>query len=551
MPIALVFPNQYRLGMSNLGFQLVYDLLNQEEDIVCERLFLPPDLSVPLSVESGRPLRDFPFVFFSVSFEQDFVSLVRIFELSSIKPLSRERRQDKKIAPGHPLVVCGGVVTFINPEPLAPFIDLFIVGEAEPVLSDLAGTLVQAAQQRDMDRDGLLHELVTELPGCYVPEMYEMHYDQSDRLIYIDQQEGAPARVKKVDLASLEVASHSTILTPDAEFADLYLTELGRGCSRGCRFCAAGFVYRPPRLWPAAAIINGLSARPENVQRIGLLGMEMARQEDLAAVASYLLRESCTLSFSSLRADAIGPELLSLLAKSGLKSAAIAPDGGSERLRHVINKGLGEDELLWAAEVLVKAGVTNLKLYFMIGLPTETWDDLEELIQLTMKIKKTILAIGRARGKLATLTLSVNPFVPKAWTPFQFCAFNPISILKKKIGFIRKKLKHEHNIRILADKVENTLSQAVLARGDRRLGEILLHVVREGGNWQHVFKRHDIDVLDYVRKREASEVFCWEVIDPGVSREYLWYEYQKAYAGRKTSPCQPAKCKRCGVCHGK
>ncbi|MEA3546169.1 MAG: radical SAM protein, partial [Thermodesulfobacteriota bacterium] len=363
--------------------------------------------------------------------------------------------------------------------------------------------------------------------------------------------ENVPVRVKKVTLADSYVAGHSSILTPDAEFSDLFLTELGRGCSRGCRFCAAGFVYRPPRLWSAESIIRALAEKPEDVKRIGLLGMEMARPADLSAIASYLLRESCSLSFSSLRADAIGPELLALLEESGLKTAAIAPDGGSERLRKVINKGLSEEELLWAAELLVRAGVTNLKLYFMIGLPTETWDDLEELVQLTLKIKRKILEVGRSKGRVSTLTLSLNPFVPKAWTPFQFCAFDQVAVLKKKIKFLRKKFSRQANMKLLVDKVENAFFQAMLARGDRTVGAVLHDLVQSGRNWQHVYKEKGADPACHaMRTRDRDEFFCWEVIDIGVKREYLWQEYQKALTGQTTIKCKPEKCKRCGACHG-
>ena len=548
--MALVFPNHYRLGMSNLGFQIVYDMLNRNADVVCERFFLHQATTPPRSVESGRPLTDFPFVFFSVSFEQDYLSLVSILVQGGIAPFADQRRQKGKISPGKPLVICGGVVTFINPEPLAPFVDLFVVGEAEPILPALTAFLVEQARQGEMERAEILQQVAL-FPGCYVPEFYNIQTDGMGNLTAIEAGEGVPARIKKVTLFDSDVAGHSRILTPDAEFSDLFLTELGRGCSRGCRFCAAGFVYRPPRLWSADAIIRALAEKPEGVKRVGLLGMEMARPADLSTIASYLLQESCSLSFSSLRADAIGPELLALLEKSGLRTAAIAPDGGSERLRKVINKGLGEEELLWAAELLVRAGVTNLKLYFMIGLPTETWDDLEELVQLTLKIKSKILEVGRSKGKVSNLTLSLNPFVPKAWTPFQFCAFDQVVVLKKKIKFLRKKFSRQANMKLLVDKVENVFFQAMLARGDRNVGVVLYDLVQSGRNWQHVYKEKGVDPARYaMRTRDRDELFCWEVIDIGVKREYLWQEYQKALTGQSTIKCKPEKCKRCGACHG-
>ncbi len=551
IPMALVFPNVYRLGMANLGFQIVYDILNRHPDIVCERVFLPEISARPLSLESRHPLTDFPFVFFSVSFEQDFPDLVRIILLSGILPMAADRASAGGVTPGNPLVVCGGVATFINPEPLAPFIDLFVVGEAEAVLPELSDWLARADKNLLADRKALLEEIAARFPGCYSPGFYQPCYNADGSLSGVEVTDNLPKRIKKVFLEDQEVAGHSRILTPEAEFSDLYLAELGRGCSRGCRFCAAGFVYRPPRLWSAGAIIKALAERPEAIKRIGLLGMEMARPDDLAAVSRYLLQESCSLSFSSLRADAIGPELITLLRKSGLKSAAIAPDGASERLRSVINKGLSEDDLLWAAEMLVGAGVMNLKLYFMIGLPTENWDDLNELVELTGKIKKIILAMGRKNKKLANILLSVNPFVPKAWTPFQYSAFAEIAAIKKKIKFIRQQCGSRANIRISVDKPENVFFQAMLAKGDRRLAEVLLELAGRSRNWQHVCRDQGIDPAWYaVRTRERDEIFPWDIIDPGVSRDYLWHEYRKGLNAETTVKCDTAKCKRCGVCNG-
>ncbi len=551
LPIALVFPNRYRLGMSNLGFQLVYAQLNNDPDIVCERVFLPEDdADQPLSVESGRPLRDFPLIFCSLSFEDDYPNLLRMLVGGGVAPSAEERsQQSDHIQAGAPLLVAGGVATFINPEPLASFVDLFVIGEAEvalpPVLAALkAGVAVT-------ERQAMLQQLATEVPGCYVPSLYTPVYDENGVFLSFQVAEGVPERVLKLTAPRQETAGHSELLSPDAEFSDLYLTELGRGCSRGCRFCAAGFVYRPPRLWDADAIVRAFEERPRDVQRIGLLGMEMARADDLAVLAGYLLDEACSLSFSSLRADVIGPRLVELLGKSGLKSAAIAPDGGSERLRRVINKGITELELLTAAEALAEIGVTNLKLYYMIGLPTETDADLDEMVDLTLRIRERVMAVGRRKGYLGTLTLSVNCFVPKPWTPFQFYPFAPVKVLKKRLQYLRKTLGREANIRIVADHPDRAFFQASLAKADRRIGPALLAFAVEGGNWRQVMKRQGLVLEDYVlRERGQTESFPWEVVDHGIQREYLWREYQKALADKLTVPCDTSRCQRCGVCDG-
>jgi radical SAM superfamily enzyme YgiQ (UPF0313 family) len=556
LPIALIYPNKYGLGMSNLGFQIVYHLLNQNDSIVAERVFLPESGTKPLSLESGRPLADFPLLFFSVSFEQDYQHLIMMLKLSGIPPLTAERSETTqkitaRAAGGQPLVVAGGVATFMNPEPLAPFVDLFIIGEAEPVLGPLMNHLIPGIGTKN--KQELLAEIGVNLHGCYVPAFYDVTYDSNGiareylpRKGYAD----LPRRIKKVRLdATGNVAGHSTILTPLAEFSDLFMTELGRGCSRGCRFCAAGFIYRPPRLWQAETIINAIDSRPDGSSRVGLLGMEMARPEDVALIADHLSNQSCSLSFSSLRADIIDSSLLKLLGSSNLKSAAIAPDGGSERLRLVINKGITENDVLAAAEILVKKGIHNLKLYFMIGLPTESQSDLDEMVGLIMKVKKKILSVGRSRGRLSTLTLSINCFIPKPWTPFQFHPMEKVVSLKQKLKFIRKKIAGEPNIRIKTENPEKAFFQAVLSRGDRRVGSVLLSMVLNNCSWKQAFIMENLDPDDYtLRQRDASEPFPWEIIDHGIERKYLWSEYRKALEEKTTVPCDTSRCRRCGVC---
>lgn len=549
LPVALVYPNVYQVGMSNLGMQHVYALVNAHPDIVCERVFLPDEGHNPLSVESGRHLRDFPVHLCAISFEQDYVNLLRLFRYADIEPLAAERRRVCQNRSDVPLIIAGGVATFINPEPLAPFIDLFLLGEAEPVLPKLLQCLLQKLNDGNLaaNRDQWLQELAVSVPGCYVPHLYEMVYDTS-RLVEIRVREGAPARVKKAVLDSVAQSGHSQLLTPNTEFGDLYLTELGRGCSRGCRFCAAGFVYRPPRLWSAESIIGAFAEKPAAISRVGLLGMEMARPEDLAHVAQHLLEASCSLSFSSLRADAITPELVELLKASKIKTAAIAPDGASERLRKVINKGITEEDVLLAANILVSGGVANLKLYFMIGLPTEKEEDLAELVSLVMLVQDEVNEIGRGRGHLPMISLSINPFVPKAWTPFQFCAFAGVGSLKKKIKYLRKAFAGHPNLRLGIEKPENAFFQAVLARGDRRLAEVLIAMADSTRNWRQQFRDHGIDPEQYTRQRDPDELFPWDIIDHGINRDYLWNEYQRGLDGKNTSACQTETCTRCGVC---
>jgi radical SAM superfamily enzyme YgiQ (UPF0313 family) len=277
--------------------------------------------------------------------------------------------------------------------------------------------------------------------------------------------------------------------------------------------------------------------------------MEMARPQDVTAIAEYLSGQDCSLSFSSLRADIINSPLLKLLGSSGLKSAAVAPDGASERLRLVINKGITEPDVLTAVELLAEQGIGNIKLYFMIGLPTESRADLEEMVTLVLKARKKILTVGRARGRLSTLTLSINCFIPKPWTPFQFHPMEKKASLKEKLKFLRSRLGSLPNVRLKTENPEKAVFQALLSRGDRRVGRALLTMLQHGCTWRQALALENINVDDYIlRQRKGDELFPWEIIDHGIKQRHLWAEYQKALDARTTPACDTARCKRCGVC---
>lgn len=555
-----MYPNTYEVGMSSLGFQVVYTLLNEREDVVCERFFLPEGEEEYLSVESGRLLTDFSFVFFSISFEYDYLNVVKSLLLAGLEPLA-EKRSDQN--PKQPLVVFGGVACFMNPEPLAPFADVMVVGEAEPLLGELVSFL-QSHEGR-VEREIYFIQAAQRFQGIYVPRLYTPVYDSRGRCCEMDAASGLPRRVERVSLKHCDQAGHSELLTPAAEFADLYLTELGRGCSRGCRFCAAGFIYRPPRLWDGDAVVEGLQSRADDVSRIGLVGMEMASDTTLEHVSTYLLESGCALSFSSLRADRINTRLYELLAQSELKSVAIAPDGASERLRRVINKGLNEKDLLLGASRLVEAGIFKLKVYVMVGLPTETFEDLQELLNLIDRMKRIIDEIGKPRGRLTEIYLSVNCFVPKPWTPFQYHPFgvskaiennqrvsvkDVLGNLKKKIAYLKAGLRGLNNIHFQADKPENALFQAILSRGDRRLAKVLVDMVVEGLSWKRGLEKNGLTAEQFaICGYDKDSYFPWYIIDQGISARYLWQEYMKGLQAAITDQCDTEVCRRCGVCH--
>ncbi len=555
---ALLYPNTYPVAISNLGFQILYRLLNSHEAIVCERLVYPQGQEAFRSLESARPLWDFSIIFASISFEQDYPRLAAMLAAGQVPPYAAQRSGPAR--PGHPCVILGGVGVFMNPEPLAPFADLMVLGEAEDILPRLLPYLLDLPQR---DRHDVLYELAQNLPGCYLPAGYQLRYAQDGRVLEIKAAAGLPQRVQRVACLNRSPAGHSELLSPEAELG-MYMTELGRGCTRGCRFCAAGFIYRPPRLWSPEAVLAGLAERPATVQRIGLLGMEMADPSTLDQLARLLSETGCSLSFSSLRADRISPQILHLLSQSGLKSVALAPDGCSQRLRQVINKGLSQETLVQAATALVAAGIYTLKLYVMLGLPTEGQEDLDEFIDLIQAIRAQILPLGKKQGRLCHIFLSVNCFVPKPWTPFQFLPFGGLeedqamkdrqgkaacAALNAKINHLKKALAPIDNLHLRVERPENVLSQAVFSRGDRRLAPVLLDMGTGQTSFKQAMRNQGLSPWQYaMRPRASDELFCWYVVDQGIRPEYLAKEYAKALRAEASPACQPGQCRRCGVC---
>ena len=544
--IALIYPNSYRQGMSNLGFLTVYHLLNQREDCLCERFFLPDaeDLSehqrsgFPLvSLESQRPLGEFDLIAFSISFENDYLHLPTIFSLAKIPLFAAERTS------AQPLVLFGGICAFLNPEPLAEIVDLVAVGEAEPLLPQLLATLIGAST----GRSALLAALAA-LPGIYVPSRYSVEYLPDGTVAALTAIDSAPLSVQRQFLADLDAsASRSFIQTADTEFGDMALSEVSRGCSRGCRFCAAGYIYLPPRERSLDNLLEQVDTGLCQRQKIGLVGAAVADHTQFEPLQQGIIARGGKVSVSSLRLDALTTEEVAGLRASGLRTAAIAPEAGSQRLRELINKGLTEEQILQAVQLLADGDILNLKLYFLIGLPTETQADLDELLQLAEKIRLIWRETGRQRGRLGTLTLSVNPFIPKPFTPLQWVGMDAEKSLKKKLRFLHSKVAQMPNTALISESIRAAVLQAFLSRGDRRIGRLLPELAA-GGNLKQICKKAGLALDFYVtRERDADEIFPWEVIDQGVRRDYLQLEYQRALLGKFTPRCSSG-CRRCGVC---
>jgi radical SAM superfamily enzyme YgiQ (UPF0313 family) len=542
--VALVYPNHYRVGMANLGFQTVYKLLNALEHVVCERMFLPDPgagRTDIVSLESGRKPAEFDCIAFSLSFENDYINVLTVLDKAALPLPSAERTISL------PLILAGGVACFLNPEPLAAFIDCFLLGEAEAVLPDFFERFDPGLERRAMLRD-----LARNVKGVYVPAFYGARYHSSGALCRFEPVADVPHKVERVYATddALTVA-HSTILSRDTTFDKSFLIEVSRGCPHGCRFCAAGYLYRPPRTHRLPDLEGLLLKGAGHTDKIGLVGTAVSDLPDLAALCAAAKRRNLQLGFSSLRADALTPDLVTALRNGGVKTATIAPETGSQRMRQVINKGLDEQTILAAAETLVSGGIPNLKLYFMVGLPTETGEDVKAIVALVKKIKHRFLRTSRSKGRMGEITVSVSSFIPKPFTPFQWVAMDEIKSLKRKIQQIKNGLKKVPNVRVHADVPRWAYVQALLSRGDRRVAQLLTAVHHHQGNWPHTFKNTSLNADFYVhRVRDPEECFPWDFIDHGIDKSFLWREYQRALDGKTSAPCpmDPHNCKLCGVC---
>ena len=544
--VALVYPNTYFVGMSNLGLQIIYEEINEREDSVAERVFLPSKKEMEayertrtplMSVESQRYLCDFEVIGIDITFEMDYFHIPWILKAGQVAVRAEHRREHD------PIVIGGGPCATFNPEPLADFFDAFIIGEGEGVISE-ALEIIYDARRNGVARQELLQKL-SKIAGIYVPSLYEPVYGEHGVFAGYRAEEGVPRRVLRRH-APLVRGGETVVATDFTEFGAMYIVEVARGCGRHCRFCMAGYCYRKPRVRPLEILKAGVDRATELGKKVGLMGAAISDYPEIDALVRYIRSKGLRYSCASLRADSLTADVVQGLADSGQQTITIAPEAGSERLRRVINKGITNDDLRHAVTLAAGAGIPHIRLYIMVGLPTETEEDIDAIITMAEEVQAHMETVG-CHGRL---TLSVNPFIPKPFTPFQWMPMTDKKIVAKRLQRLKKGLRKNRRIEVLVESPKEAYIQGVLARGDRRWSKAIAYAAERNGvkSFLEVCEELDLSMEDELyRSRSECEPQPWDILDMGLRDDYLAEEWHRSTEETYTAPCCDG-CRRCGVC---
>ncbi len=550
--VLLVYPNTRTVALSNLGYQQVFRLLNNMEGVSCD-MFSLPDYWEPGEVEvSSKDIRseklglrpdEFDMIAFSVSYEPDYLHVASVLEYFHI-PLARKKRGDS-----YPLVTAGGSAIFINPEPLGDICDVFFVGEAEEMVNRFFRLFLE---RQWTERDEFFKSAAS-IPGIYIPKFYQPVYS-GDRQTEIQSAPDVPGRVTRHWVEqSKDLCTHSEIHEEEAAFKNMALLEVTRGCLWACRFCTAGFIYRPPRLPDLDKTYDSLSkhlaGENKEIDTVGLLGPSVTDHPRLFELAQRIVEEGRTLSFSSLRMETLTEQLVDLIVKSGQKTLTVAVDGPSERMREVINKQATDEFIVEKCKFLVEQGILHLKIYSIIGLPGETDEDIDQFINLITQVQKNYVESSRGRGKIGHVIISLSPLVPKPGTPFQWHPMEKVGELKRRFMKVRKALGRLPSIKLSFGSPHEAYLQTYLSRGDRRLMDFLQAYLDNGKDAKQALKSAQPNPDEFVyRQFQKKDCLPWDIIDHGYFQNFLWQDYQRSLREVATPVCDTATCKICGVC---